>query len=50
MTPNVQIFIGSLSGANPFAFNTSGGTTRALYRFYFDGANLQPLEEVNPAF
>ena len=47
---DVQFFLGSLAGANPFAFNTSGGTTRALFRFYFDGAALQPLEQVNPAF
>lgn len=47
---DVQIFVGSLLGPNPFAFNTSGGTTRCLFRFYFDGVNLQPLEQVNPAF
>lgn len=47
---DVQFFVGSLGGANPFAFNTSGGTTRALFKFYFDGALLQPLEAVNPPF
>lgn len=47
---DVQLFVGSLAGANPFAFNTSGGTTRALFKFYFDGALLQPLEQVSPAF
>lgn len=47
---DIQFFINSLIGANPFAFNTSGGTTRALFKFYFDGATLKPLEQVNPAF
>lgn len=47
---DVQLFVGSLVGANPFAFNTSGGATRALFKFYFDGALLQPLEQVSPAF
>ncbi len=47
---DVQIFIDSLAGANPFAFNTDGGTTRCLFEFYFDGANLQPLLQLNPAF
>lgn len=47
---DIEFFVGSLAGANPFAFNTSGGTTRALFKFYFDGALLQPLEVVNPAY
>lgn len=47
---DLEFFIGSLAGANPFAFSTDGGTTRALFRFYFDGATLQPLEQVNPAY
>ncbi len=47
---DIQFFVGSLAGANPFAFNTDGGTTRALFRFYFDGTTLQPLEQTNPAF
>lgn len=46
----LQFFVASLSGANPFSFSTDGGTTRALFKFYFDGANLQPLEAVNPAY
>lgn len=46
----LQIYLGSLGGANPFAWSTSGGTTRALFRFVFDGANLQPIEQLNPAY
>lgn len=47
---DVQFFVGSLAGANPFAFNTSGGTTRALFRFWFNGATLIPIEQVNPPY
>ncbi len=47
---DIQIFVDSLAGANPFAFNTAGGTTRALFKFYFDGATLQPLEAINPPY
>lgn len=47
---DVQIFVGSLAGPNPFAFNTSGGTTRCLFHFYFDGVNLNPLEQFNAPF
>lgn len=47
---DIQFFVGTLAGANPFAFNTSGGTTRALFKFYFDGVTLQPLEQVNPPY
>ncbi len=47
---NLQFFVGSLAGANPFAWSSDGGTTRYLCRFYFDGALLQPLEQINPPF
>lgn len=46
----LQFYLGSLGGSNPFAWSTSGGTTRALFRFVFDGANLQPIEQLNPAY
>lgn len=46
----LEFFIGSTMGANPFSFSTDGGTTRAMFRFYFDGAVLQPLEAINPAY
>lgn len=46
----LEFFVGSLAGSNIFAFSTAGGTTRALFKTYFDGANLQPLEAVNPAY
>lgn len=45
-----QIFIGSLGGPNPFAFDTSGGSKRGIYRFVFDGANYRPVEQLNPAY
>lgn len=46
----LQFYLGSLGGANPFAFYTAGGSKRGLFRFYFDGGNLQPLEQTNPAY
>lgn len=47
---DIQIFLGSISGENPFAFNTSGGTTRCLFRFYYQDAAWHPLEQVNPPY
>jgi hypothetical protein len=46
----LELFVGTLAGENPFAFNTSGGTTRCLFEFYFDGATLQPLRQTNPPY
>jgi hypothetical protein len=47
---NLELFIGSLAGSNPFRLLTDSETTNAMYRFYFDGATLQPMESIIPAY
>lgn len=42
----------SVDAGNPtiFTANTTGGVTRALFKFSFDGANWTPLEATQPAY